>query len=351
MLKIFRCAMAVLVAVMAFAANGQGITPTFCAMRSQAVHEEKFIPVGGIEQWVTIHGDSCANPVILFLHGGPGNTLSPFAEAIYGSWGRDFTLVQWDQRGAGRTFGRSAPAEDDTLTLERMAQDGIALAQYLTQRFGQKKIILTGGSWGTILGVQMVKARPDLFHAYVGVSQVVNYRENLTASYTKMLELARAKGDQRTISTLEGIGPPPWVNPRSFGVLRRATRPYEAQASTPAPPSWWVRTPQYDSRERLAEYEEGEDYSFLQFVGLKGDGMYSKVDLPSLGLSFNVPFFLVHGSEDLVARPEVARRYFDAITAPQKEFVLVPNAGHDPNKALLDVQYRIMRQRVHPVAQ
>lgn len=76
---------------------------------TRRIEEEAFVPVGGIEQWITIQGENRDNPVVLFLHGGPGNTLTPFADAIYGGWAGDFTLVQWDQRGAGKTFGRNPP--------------------------------------------------------------------------------------------------------------------------------------------------------------------------------------------------------------------------------------------------
>ena len=352
---------AVAVSAAAFAASGNCQTPdakavqasalSACTAPAQPVREDQFVSIGGSAQWVTIHGESCTNPVVLFLHGGPGNTLSPYADAIYGPWARDFTLVQWDQPGAGRTFGRNPPTEDATLTLDRMAQDGIALAQYLTQRLGKKKIILTGGSWGSVLGVQMVKARPDLFYAYVGVSQVVHYRDNLTASYIRLMGLARAKNDQVSIATLESIGPPPWVDPRSFGKLRRITRPYEAATSTPAPSTWWERAPEYNTPQRLGEYEGGEDFSFLQFVGFKGNGMFSRVDLPALGSNFGIPVFLIHGAQDLVATPEVAQRYFDSIQAPIKEFLIVPDAGHDPNVALVDAHFKTLRQRVRPLAQ
>ena len=321
----------------------------FCASATGRVHEEGFVSLGGAEQWVTIKGENCANPVILFLHGGPGNTLSPFADAIYGTWAKKFTLVQWDQRGAGRTYGRSRPDDGSTLTLENMAADGVQLAEYLTQRLGQRKIILTGGSWGSILGVQMVKSRPDLFHAYVGVAQIVSYRENQTASYAKLVELAGAAKDEKTISALENLRPPPWTNPRNSGILRRATRVYEAKTTTPAPVEWWVRSRDYDSPEMRDEYVEGEDYSYLQFVGLEGDGMFSQVDLPRLGPAFEIPVFIIHGAEDLVARPEVAKRYFDSIKAPQKEFVIVPNAGHDPNEAMIDAHYRLVSERIGPL--
>lgn len=322
-----------------------------CALPTQKVHEEKFVSLGAIEQWVTIKGESCANPVILFLHGGPGNTLSPYADSIYDAWEQTFTLVQWDQRGAGRTYGHSTPTAGATLTIERMAEDGAQLATYLTQHLGKRKIILMGGSWGSILGVHMVKSRPDLFYAYVGVAQVVNYRENQAASYAKVVALARAAGDQSTVSALQALGPPPWANPRNFGILRRAIRAYEAKVSIPAPKSWWVQSRDYDTPQMNADYSEGEEFSFMQFVGLKGDGIFSKVDLPRLGMAFDIPVFLIQGTEDLLTTPDVAKRYFEGITAPQKEFVLVPNAGHDPNLPIIDAEYRIMSQRIRPLAQ
>jgi predicted alpha/beta-fold hydrolase len=90
----------------------------------EPVKEEMFIPIGGIEQWITIKGDDRNNPVVLFLHGGPGDAWSPFADAMFAGWEKDFTLVQWDQRGAGRTYGKTGPSIEPTMTIERMVQDG-----------------------------------------------------------------------------------------------------------------------------------------------------------------------------------------------------------------------------------
>ena len=319
-----------------------------CAKNNQPLNEERFVRIGGIEQWVTINGASCANPVILFLHGGPGNPLSPYADTIYGAWQKDFTLVQWDQRGAGRTFGRGK--DQSGLTIEVMTRDGNELASYLIDRLGQKKIILIAGSWGSVLGVHRAKTRPDLFHAYLGVGQLVDHRENLTASHRRLIALARAAGDAKTLASLEALGAPPWTNPRSFGAMRRATRSYEAKSSTAAPVGWWKPSPAYATDEALANYEAGEDFSYLQFVGLAGDGMLSTVSLPKLGTDFRIPFYLVQGAEDLVTVPEVARAYFDSITAPSKKFRLVPSAGHDPNAALVDAQYEILKTDIRPLA-
>ncbi len=330
---------------------------------SQPIHEEKFVTIGGIEQWITIRGARRDNPVILFLHGGPGNTMNPYAEAIYGAWEKDFTLVQWDQRGAGRTFGRNhgleGPlaqrwTEDDynapgQLTIEAMAQDGIEVANYLIAHLHTRKVILFGGSWSSILGVHMAKQRPDLFHAYIGTGQIVNYRENQLATYRKLLAMAAAAGDTQTVATLEVMGAPPWANPRNFGIMRRATRVYEAKTATAPSKAWWTPAPLYATQDMQTDYTSGEDFSFIQFVGLKGNGMFSQVDLEKLGLKFEVPVFLLQGTEDLVTMPEVAKRYFDHIVAPQKEFILLPAVGHDPNAAMVGAQLKLLNERVRPL--
>ena len=310
-----------------------------------ALNEERFIPIGGIEQWITIKGDDRANPVVLMLHGGPGNTLSPFADAIYGAWEKQFTLVQWDQRAAGKTFGRNRPAEDDPLTLELMVKDGVAVAEYLRDYFGGRKVILMGGSWGSALGVHMIHTRPDLFAAYIGTSQLVERRANQTASYRSVLELARGSGDDKTRASLEAMGEPPWTDPRNPGILRRATRAYEAKATTPAPSAWWTLPPRYATKEISADYEAGDDYSYLQFVGLKGEGMFSQVDLTKLGPRFEIPIFIIQGAEDLVTVLEVTRGWFSSVEAPQKELMTIERAGHDPNEAVIAAQ-RAALQRI-----
>jgi pimeloyl-ACP methyl ester carboxylesterase len=312
----------------------------------EAVAEAGFVAIGGIEQWVTIRGKSCANPVVLFLHGGPGNPLSPYGERIYAPWEARFTLVQWDQRGAGRTFARNPPPAG--LTLDEMTKDGIALAEHLRRRLGKDRIILVGGSWGSVLAVRMALARPDLFHAYIGAGQMVNYKENLAASYDRLLVLARAARDEATLARMEALGPPPWTDPRNAGILRRATRSYERKAAAAAPEGWWTASPAYADAASQAALEAGDDFSYLQFVGAAGDGMAAGIDLPRLGRRFRIPVYLVQGEEDLVTVPGIARRYFDSIGAPRKEFRLLAATGHDPNAAMVAAQYEILTTRILP---
>lgn len=323
--------------------------PPGCAASDAPVDEKGFVAIGGIEQWVTVKGDSCANPVVLFISGGPGNPLSPYADAIYGGWAKDFTLVQWDQRGAGMTYGRSPPSPDEMLTITQMRDDGAELAAYLAHRYGKRKVILWGSSWGSILGVHMAKAHPELFYAYLGTSQLVNYRENQSRSYALLLARVRASDDAASLAVLEAVGAPPWTDPRSFGKVRRVIRAYEAKATTPPPAAWWTQAPEYATAKAQADYEAGEDYSFLSFVGLHGDGMASQVDLPALGTDFEIPMFFVEGAQDLLATPDVAQRYYDSLAAPQKYLVVLDNAGHDPNQDVVDAEYAILKERILPL--
>lgn len=324
------------------------LSPSWAKCESGPVNEQGFIEARGIKHWVTMEGSNCANPVVLYVHGGPGNPLTPFGAALFATWRERYTVVLWDQRGSGMTYGANPPPEDSPLSIEQLRDDGIAVAEKVAAQLGQRKLILMGSSWGSVLAVHMAQARPDLFHAYVGVSQVVSERENMVDAYQGVLALARKANDAEHQPKLEALGSPPWTNPRNFGIMRRAIRKYEGLATEAAPRQWWQRPAIYSTPKALADYDAGEDYSFLQFVGLHGDGMQSKVDLYALGTSFKLPVYLVQGEQDLLTSQAVTRRYFEQLKAPQKDMVVVPHAGHDPNGPLLDAQFRVLEQRVRP---
>ena len=321
------------------------LSGTVCTTANKPVDEKGFVRVGGVEQWVRIKGSNCANPIIVVVHGGPGNPNTPFADNLFKAWEKDFTMVQWDQRGAGMTYGRNPVTDEEPLEVERVRDDGVEVARYVAQRFNKQKVILMGGSWGSVVGVYMVKSNPEMFCAYISSSQVVN-RSGERASYDATLTLARAANDADSVAKLEALGPPPWSNPRNPGILRRVMRKQEGLRTELAPKSWSIYSPEYTTAKAEADYTAGEAYSWLQFVGINGDGIYSKIDLYKLGPKFEVPFYMVQGQEDLLTMPEPSKRYFDYIQAPRKEFVLVPRAGHDPNQPMVDAQYRLLKDRI-----
>lgn len=323
------------------------------------INENKFVTIGDIEQWITIHGADNSKPVVLFLHGGPGSTMSQYDDAIYGDWEEDFILVQWDQRGAGKTFGRNVPANYDEnywiknpLTVAQMTDDGIAVSEYLIERLGKKKIIILGTSWGSILGAKMALQRPDLFHAYVGHAQMVRPAKDLITAFHKTHEIAKRQDDLEAIKRLDSIGPPPYDNAQNTGKFFRIMKKYEREHSTPAPDSWWKLAPEYDNETDSRHRYDGDDYSFVHFVGHKKMGisaMNARVDFLEDGLEFKIPVYFAQGEKDILTPPEITKAYFDKLKAPKKEYFLLPEAAHGHNQAVVDTQYRIVKDYILPI--
>ena len=173
---------AVLFSGLAFRAYCQSKNAAAIRLASAAsIDEGMFVSVGGIEQWVQIRGEDRNNPVVLVLHGGPGFSYVPFTPS-FRSWEHSFTVVQWDQRGTGKTFGRNGKTGSGEMSIDRMVRDAIEVAEFLTEHLHKRKVILFAHSWGTILGVPMAIKRPDLFSAYVGSGQIVRHFEGVDYS-------------------------------------------------------------------------------------------------------------------------------------------------------------------------
>jgi len=165
-----------------------------------------FVPLGGIDQWISIRSENRANPVLLVVHGGPGEAQWPQAE-VYRPWEKAFIVVQWDQRGAGHTFGRYGIKTPD-VSLDRISKDGVKLAEYLCRELGKKKIIVLGHSWGSLVATHMVQMRPDLFAAYVGTGQVASWMAMVNIQYDLLLAKAHKDKNQATVKELEAIRRP-----------------------------------------------------------------------------------------------------------------------------------------------
>jgi len=317
------------------------------------ISEGRFININGIEQWVTIKGDR-TKPVVLFLHGGPGNPLSPFADALYGKWEKDFVLVQWDQRGTGRTFGTNAPREltpeylrSNPLSIDQMASDGIELAQYIIKYLGKQKIILFGTSWGSVLGVRMAIKNPGLFYAYIGHSQLVNPSAAFLNAYQKVYKLAQNAKDQQSLDLLKAIGDPPYETAKNTGQLLRIIKKYQQKNAILLPPSMFKISPTYDNEKDNQDRSDGEDYSFVNYAGDKKLGvasLSSTIDFLKDGLAFTIPVYFIHGEEDIQTPQSMTKEYYNKLKAPQKKFIVVPKTEHGFNQSLLDTQYKIMTQ-------
>jgi pimeloyl-ACP methyl ester carboxylesterase len=326
----------------------------FCAYEYRAalkidpavgIDEEGFVRICGIEQWVQIRGDDRRNPVLLWLNGGPGfSTIG--RTLLYRDWERRFTVVMWDQRGEGKTFDRSGTSVASTMTIAQMTKDGTAVADYVRKRLHKNKIILLGHSWGSLLGVHMVEARPDLFSVYVGTGQIVNLEKDSEAAYPLVLAQARAIGNTQATQELTAAGPPPY--------------PAEGMKK------WtWVKwanelDPEGLENTRLTPALVWMFAKNLLQPGLPPGAIFSQEimwpemlrdDLGKDAPSFAVPVVFIEGTEDRVALPSLARAYFENIRAPSKQFVSIEGGGHLAIFTSRQAFLRILVAKAKPLAQ
>jgi pimeloyl-ACP methyl ester carboxylesterase len=290
---------------------------------ARRIEQAGYRSVGGIEQWVTIRGDDANKPLLLLIHGGPGDVQSPFV-STYAAYERDFVLVQWDQRGAGRTFqryGKDTPG----LSLERVVADGIDLSEQLHKQFPKNRLILLGHSWGSIVATGMVQSRPDLFSAYVGTGQVASWSAVVNNQFDFLLAAARKAGDTTTVAALEAIGRPDPLNVgQYFGAVARTLR-----ANQPDPDKAWLAS----IPELLKEHGATDDQLKANSAGTTFSatvliGSLTHADLQSSALVFSVPYCVIQGQSDLNSPTAPAKTYFDRVTAPRKRFAIIETAGH-----------------------
>jgi predicted alpha/beta-fold hydrolase len=141
---------------------------------------EELLPVqiNGATQWLSIRGSDRRNPILLYLHGGPGSTTMPEDYTFQTRWEDYFTVVQWDQRGAGKTYASNDPkALASTMTIEEVTSDAEEVVRYLQKRYDKRRMFLRGHSWGSVLGVALAQRHPEWFYAYLGVGQMVNMQK------------------------------------------------------------------------------------------------------------------------------------------------------------------------------
>ncbi len=308
------------------------------------IDDALFTKIGGIDQWIGVRGQNRDNPVLLLLHGGPGIALSPMPRDFLFSWTRDFTIVLWDQRGAGKTFGRSGPVAAE-VTKDRMAQDGIEVAEFIRTRLGKSKIAIVAVSWGTAIGVRMAKARPDVFSLYVGSGQSVNQGKYRRLAYSQLLAEAHRRNDRQAIEELEANGPPPYDSVSKATVHTKWANRYEpGQLSRGS----LISTVLFDSNASLTDLRD-----YVRGLTSSQDHFREAVeqeDIPSLGTSFAIPFFVFQGALDNVTPVAPVQEYVDRVTAPQKKLILIPNAGHNAIATRSDEFLKLLLEHIRPLA-
>jgi pimeloyl-ACP methyl ester carboxylesterase len=313
---------------------------------ANGIDERRSVRIGGVQQWITIRGQNRDNPAILVLHGGPGVAYSALSQ-VFLPWERDLTVIQWDQRGAGKSYV-SKNSNNAPPRVETMVQDALDVSEYARRRLHRDKIILLCHSWGTVLGVNLAKTHPEFFDAYVGTGQVVNMQKNEVAAYARVLAKAHARKDRAGIAALEKSGRPPYRRLGQIGLQRQLAMKYEPGAGPLSLLFKILTAPDYSLKD-VGNYVKGV-IGGDDFLGQNLDGPFMRVDLPAMGTDFSIPVFMLQGAEDDIMPTALAKTYFDQITAPHKEFLLIPEAGHAALLTRSDFFLKVLLTQVRPLA-
>ena len=287
---------------------------------AQRLEEASFLTIGGIEQWVTIRSDDRRNPVLVLLHGGPGDVQSPLI-STYAPYEKDFVLVQWDQRGAGRTFAKNGAAG---VSLERLVADGIDLVEQLRQRFPKQKLIVLGHSWGTVVATDMAQQRPELFDAYVGTGQVASWTDHVQFQFDFLKRRFKETGDASALAALEAIAKPDPMNLEQYFSFSRPIR----QHLNPSDTAWLAGM-------RRVALANGETETTMKVTGegmnASGAALIGSVvseNLSTTALRFKTPYYVVQGRYDVFTPTPLAEAYFNNVSAPSKRLIIIEDAGH-----------------------
>jgi pimeloyl-ACP methyl ester carboxylesterase len=280
--------------------------------------------LGEIEQWVLIRGNNEQNPIVLFLHGGPGLPMMPFHQHFQNDIEEKYLVVHWDQRGTGKSYSENMPIE--SMNLSQILSDAHELVILLKQRFCKYKIYLAGHSWGSIIGINLINLYPEDFYGFISIGQVVDFSQSLNLSYAFTLEKAKKEECEEAVNELIEIGEPPFNedDTKLSVILRNVERFGGSMHNKVSFPSIVKNCGDYTEID-LKNIPKGLDFSDKH--------LWSEVIRTNLIdnlTDFKVPIYFLCGKYDYITPTELVKEYCNKINAPFKKLIILENSAHYP---------------------
>lgn len=292
-----------------------------------SVAELTEVEIGGHDLGLMIRGASTDNPVLLFLAGGPGGSELGSMRRHLSQLEEHFTVVTWDQRGAGTSYPALDPT--DTVSLDGYVSDTIEVTNYLRDRFDTDQIYLLGQSWGTTLGVLAVQEEPQLYRAFIGTGQMVSQLATDRLFYADTLAWAARTGNDGLREQLETAGPPPYESMLDYETAlsyEHDVYPYDHSGNS-------------EGAGGMSENLLVNEYALIDQVHILGSFMdtfaalypqLQDIDFREDAVDFEVPMYFVQGAHEAGGRAELFEEWYPMITAPTKDLVVLDTSGHRP---------------------
>lgn len=306
--------------------------------------------IGGVNQFIRVRSQDRTNPVLLFLHGGPGISIRMVTYNLFKPWTEYFTLVEWDQRGAGYSE-IDLSVLDGSMTIDQMVGDTVEVIDLLRERYGAEKVIVVGFSWGTVLGTYVAKTRPDLVHAYVGVGQATAFRAERDEAVRQVITMAQNVGDDVTVAALSELTVDwPGIDDKD-AFVERVLAPlgyintYGGQAHA---------YKDLNNTMNPLVFLGSPDVSILRMMKIDSiainkpliDDLYHMDLRKDLGDKFEVPMFFFQGKYDLMAPTSMVKEWAEKIDAPVVDYVSFERSSHglfmdEPGKVLVSLVSKV----------
>jgi pimeloyl-ACP methyl ester carboxylesterase len=281
--------------------------------------------LGGARQVVNVRGADRDNPILIFVHGGPGAVEMPFAWAFQRPWEDFFTVVQYDQRGAGRSYLLEDPKTiAPTLMIERYRDDAIELIELLRKKYDKRKVFLLGHSWGSIVGLSVAAKRPDLLFAYIGMGQYIDPKGGERAGYDWTMAQAKADNNIQAVKELEALEPFPG-DFKTIDAERKWAVHYGGLFWRRQDGQFYFNlariSPDYSPADRKA-WGDGSDFTIKIVAPLLAKATF--LDLKKL----ECPVFMFEGRHDGLVPSAITAAWLERLSAPRKEIVWFENSAH-----------------------
>jgi len=298
-----------------------------------SISEKIHVNINGVEQGMFIKSKNINNPVLLFVHGGPGMPEYWLTQTYPTGLEEFFTVVWWEQRGAGLSYSPDIPAE--TMNAEQFISDTLAVTNYLRQRFGKEKIYLMAHSWGSYIGIQAAVRAPELYYAYIGIGQISYQIKSEQLAYEYALEYYKKNDNTDMVQRLEAAPPTmPVPLPAAYDSLRDeymhgagigTTHEMRSVVTGIFLPSWQFR--EYTLGEKINLWR-GKIFSRSHDFNL-WDKMQA-TDLTQQVTELDIPVYFFEGAYDYTCANPLAKKYFEKLNAPVKGFYTFENSAHSP---------------------
>jgi pimeloyl-ACP methyl ester carboxylesterase len=300
------------------------------------------VPINGTMQWITVRGRDSHNPILLFIHGGPAAPEMPTSWTFQNDWEDFFTVVQWDQRGAGKTYSANDPAKiAPTLTVAQMQQDTDAMVRYLRATYHKDKIFVLGHSWGSFLGLSLAERHPEWLYAYVGIGQMIDTAESERLDYDATLKKAENAHDAVAVKELKSIAPfvgaDGSLSLDKVNLERKWSVIYGGLSYGRDSYGYYYNaaqlSPDYTDAD-VAAIDKGSALTLPRFVKGFGDVNFTSVT------DFRCPIVIFAGRHDETTSSIVVARWFPRVHAPFKKLIWFENSAHmvqieEPGRVLM----------------